>query len=297
MGISAENITTEATEGTENNVLEYYHLGKIQIDGAIDMYEKGNFICATSLAGAANTLLSSLIEDQNKKFSADHSNALADLKRSLCENYKIKEEDLPDLSQPRNALKHYAEGACKKEWNIKANAETEICCASYNLLILTQKTTKRISAFIANITKPNPSSEVSVPSVVNNNYKSSEQSLNQLSGKIIDAAIHVHKLLGPGLLESAYQAALAHTLATQNIPFEKEKTIPVQMDDITIAAGYRADFVVGGQIILEIKSVERLAEIHNAQLLTYMKLGKFSLGILLNFNEKLLKDGIRRMKL
>jgi GxxExxY protein len=290
VGVSTENITTESTEGTENNVLEYYHLGEIQIDGAIDMYEKGNFICAASLAGAANTLLYSLIEDQNKRFSMDSSNALADLKRYLCKN-GFKEENLPDLSRPRNALKHYAEGACEKEWNIKANAETEIVCASYNLLKLTQKTTKRISAFTANITKPNSFS------VVNNNYKSPEQSLNQLSGEIIDAAIHVHKLLGPGLLESAYQAALAHTLTTKNIPFEKEKTIPVQMDDITITAGYRADFVVDGQIILEIKSVEKLAAIHDAQLLTYMKLGKFSLGILLNFNEKLLKDGIRRMKL
>lgn len=268
MSVSAENITTETTKSTENNALEYYRLGEIQIDGAIDMYEKGNFICATSLAGAANTLLSSLIKNQNKKFSANHSNPLADLKCSFCENDKTKE-----------------------------SAETEIRCAGYNLLELTQKPAKRILDFIANTAKPNSSSVVSVPSVVNNNDKSSEQSLNQLSGKIIDAAIHVHRLLGPGLLESAYQVALAHTLTTQNIPFEKEKTIPVQMDDITIAAGYRADFVVGEQIILEIKSVEKLAEIHNAQLLTYMKLGKFSLGILLNFNEKLLKDGIRRMKL
>ncbi len=121
--------------------------------------------------------------------------------------------------------------------------------------------------------------------------------LNKISGQIIDCAIQVHKVLGPGLLESAYQAGLAHMLAKHNIAFEKEKTISVMMDDFPIDAGYRADFIVGGKIIVEIKSVKRLESIHEAQLLTYMKLGGFSLGLLLNFNEVLMKHGIKRMKL
>lgn len=122
-------------------------------------------------------------------------------------------------------------------------------------------------------------------------------SLNILSGKVIDSAIHVHRKLGPGLLESAYQHGLAYIFSKNEIPFVQEKTISILMDDFPIDAGYRADFIVAGKIILEIKSVERLLPIHEAQLLTYMKLGRFELGLLLNFNEQLLKNGIKRMKL
>lgn len=121
--------------------------------------------------------------------------------------------------------------------------------------------------------------------------------LNVLSGKIIDCALQVHKKLGPGLLESAYQHGLAYMFSKNKIMFEKEKIIPVLMDDFPIDAGYRADFIVQSKIILEIKSAEKLLPIHEAQLLTYMKLGHFELGLLLNFNEKLLKNGIKRMKL
>ncbi|MCB1783970.1 MAG: GxxExxY protein [Alphaproteobacteria bacterium] len=123
------------------------------------------------------------------------------------------------------------------------------------------------------------------------------EDLNILSGKIIDCAIQVHKKLGPGLLESAYQHALAYLLSKNDIPFEKEKTISVMIDNFPIDAGYRADIIVGRKIIVEIKSVEKLLPIHQAQLLTYMKLGGFELGLLLNFNEQLLKNGIKRMKL
>lgn len=123
------------------------------------------------------------------------------------------------------------------------------------------------------------------------------ESLNQLSEKTIGCAIDVHRKLGPGLLESAYQYGLAHLLLKNNISFEKEKTISVKMDDLLIDAGYRADFIIDNQIIVEIKSVNKLLPIHEAQLLTYMKLGDFELGLLLNFNEKLLKNGIKRMKL
>lgn len=123
------------------------------------------------------------------------------------------------------------------------------------------------------------------------------EDLNILSGQVIDCAIQVHKRLGPGLLESAYQHGLAYFFSKKGIPFEKEKMISIMIDDYPIDAGYRADFVINKKILLEIKSVEKLVPIHEAQLLTYMKLGGFSLGLLLNFNEKLQKNGIKRMKL
>jgi len=123
------------------------------------------------------------------------------------------------------------------------------------------------------------------------------ESLNSLSEKTIGCAIDVHRKLGPGLLESAYQYGLAHLLAKNNIPFEKEKTIAVKMDELLIDAGYRADCIINNEIIIEIKSVSKILPIHEAQLLTYMKLGKFELGLILNFNEKLLKNGIKRMRL
>lgn len=123
------------------------------------------------------------------------------------------------------------------------------------------------------------------------------ETLNILSGKIIDCAIQVHRKLGPGLLESAYQHGLAYIFSKNEIPFIQEKTISIVIDDFPIDAGYRADFIVGNTIILELKSVEKLLPIHEAQLLTYMKLGGFELGLLLNFNEKLLKNGIKRMRL
>lgn len=123
------------------------------------------------------------------------------------------------------------------------------------------------------------------------------EDLNTLTGKIIDCAIQVHKQLGPGLLESAYQHALSYMMAKHNIIFEKEKLIPVKIDNHIIDAGYRADFIIAGKIILELKSVEKLIPIHEAQLLTYMRLGEFKLGLLLNFNQHLLKDGIKRMRL
>ncbi len=123
------------------------------------------------------------------------------------------------------------------------------------------------------------------------------EDLNILSGQIVDCALQIHKKLGPGLLESAYQYGLAHYFLKNKIAFEKEKTIPIVLDDYPIDAGYRADFIIGQKIIVEIKSVERLMPIHTAQLLTYMRLGGFELGLILNFNEKLMKDGIRRVKL
>ncbi len=123
------------------------------------------------------------------------------------------------------------------------------------------------------------------------------EDLNSLSQRILGCAIAVHKKLGPGLLESAYQHGLGYMLSKNGIPFEKEKTISVMIDDFPIDAGYRADFIIQDKLIIEIKSVQQLLPIHEAQILTYMKLGGFELGLLLNFNEKLLKNGIKRFKI
>ncbi|HEY8189569.1 MAG TPA: GxxExxY protein [Micavibrio sp.] len=123
------------------------------------------------------------------------------------------------------------------------------------------------------------------------------EDLNTLSGRIIDCALQVHKKLGPGLLESAYCHGLTYVFSRQEILFEKEKIISIHIDNCQIDAGYRADFIIDDKILLEVKSVEKLLPIHEAQLLTYMKLGNYELGFLLNFNHKLMKDGIKRMRL
>lgn len=123
------------------------------------------------------------------------------------------------------------------------------------------------------------------------------EEMNSLSGQIVDCGIYIHRQLGPGLLESAYQKALTWIFTRRNIPFEKEKSVPVTIDGFIIDDAFRADFIVGGKIILETKSVRTLQPIDEAQLLTYMRLGGYPLGLLMNFNERLLKDGIRRMRL
>ncbi len=117
----------------------------------------------------------------------------------------------------------------------------------------------------------------------------------QLTGQIIGAAIEVHKQLGPGLLESTYQACLCHELELRGISFECEKPLPLEYKGIKLECGYRIDLLVAGLVIVEIKSVEALAPIHEAQLLTYLKLTGIKIGFLINFNVVLLKDGIRRL--
>ncbi len=114
-----------------------------------------------------------------------------------------------------------------------------------------------------------------------------------LSNKVIGAAIEVHKTLGPGLLESTYQQCLAHELKLQNINFEMEYPLPVAYKGIHLDCGYRIDLLIEGEIILELKSVERLKGIHEAQILTYMKLANIKQGFLINFNVKLLKQGLK----
>jgi len=118
--------------------------------------------------------------------------------------------------------------------------------------------------------------------------------LNRLSHEIIGAAIEVHRALGPGLLESAYHECLCRELVVRGIPFHKEVPLPLQYKGVHLECGYRIDTVVASQIVVECKSVEVLAPIHDAQLLTYLRLGGYKLGLLINFNVVLLKDGIHR---
>jgi GxxExxY protein len=119
--------------------------------------------------------------------------------------------------------------------------------------------------------------------------------INQLSNKIIGAAIEVHKTLGPGLLESAYQKCLSHELRLRGISFADEKPLPLIYKGEKLDCGYRLDFVVKNAIIVELKSCEKLEPIHKAQLLTYLKLSDLKLGLLLNFNVPLMRDGIVRI--
>lgn len=123
-----------------------------------------------------------------------------------------------------------------------------------------------------------------------------ENDQSTLTGKIIGAAIDVHRVLGPGLLESAYEACLIYELRLRKMKVENQKAMPVFYKDVMLDCGYRADLVVGDQVIVEIKSVASIASIHEAQLLSYLKQSDCKYGLLINFNVKLLKDGIRRFK-
>jgi len=118
--------------------------------------------------------------------------------------------------------------------------------------------------------------------------------LNDLTEKIIGCAIKVHRVLGPGLLESAYEICLAYELNKAGLKIEKQVALPVFYEAIRLDAGYQLDIVVEDLIILELKAVERILPIHEAQLLTYLKLTNKKLGLLINFNVALLKDGIKR---
>jgi GxxExxY protein len=118
--------------------------------------------------------------------------------------------------------------------------------------------------------------------------------LNDLSEKIIGCAIKVHRTLGPGLLESTYEVCLVHELKKAGLKVERQVPLPVIYDGIQLDAGYQLDILVEDTIILELKSVENLLPIHEAQLLTYLKLADKKLGLLINFNVTLLKNGIKR---
>lgn len=122
-----------------------------------------------------------------------------------------------------------------------------------------------------------------------------QHDMNKISGAIVDAALRVHKNFGPGLLEKVYEESLYCLLTKDGFHVEKQKEIPVFIEDIKLDTGFRLDLLVENTVIVEIKSTERFLPLHEAQLYTYLKLSKKPLGLLINFNVKLLKDGIKRM--
>lgn len=117
---------------------------------------------------------------------------------------------------------------------------------------------------------------------------------NEVSYKIIGAAIEVHKALGPGLLESAYQECLGYKLVEEGLRVEKEKPMPLVFEEVNMDVGYRMDILVEGKVVIELKSVEALTDVHRAQILTYLKLGDYRLGLLINFNVAKLMQGVER---
>jgi GxxExxY protein len=118
---------------------------------------------------------------------------------------------------------------------------------------------------------------------------------DRLSNRVILAAIEVHRALGPGLLESTYEECLCHELALQGLAFERQVALPVRYKGVGLDCGYRLDLIVADKLVLELKAVTRFEPIHEAQLLTYLKLANKKLGLLLNFNVPLLRDGIKRI--
>jgi GxxExxY protein len=119
--------------------------------------------------------------------------------------------------------------------------------------------------------------------------------INEISGQIVDAAMKVHSALGPGLLESAYEACLSYELSKRGLRVQRQAELPVTYEGIRIDVGYRIDLLVEGVVVIEIKSLSELAPIHKAQLLIYLKLSDRRVGLLINFNVEQLKDGIKRM--
>ncbi|RXP44568.1 GxxExxY protein [Lutibacter sp. HS1-25] len=118
---------------------------------------------------------------------------------------------------------------------------------------------------------------------------------NDIATKIIGCAIDVHKNLGAGLLESAYQECLYYKLKKEGLRVEKEKPMPIIYENVKLECGYRIDLLVENKVVIELKSVDSLNDVHMAQTLTYMKLGNYKLGLLINFNVILLKQGIKRI--
>jgi GxxExxY protein len=117
----------------------------------------------------------------------------------------------------------------------------------------------------------------------------------QLTHEIIGSAIEVHKVLGPGLLESAYEICMAHELTLRGLRFERQKPLPVIYKEVKLEEGYRIDLLVEGKIVVELKAIEKLAPIHDATLFTYLRLAECRIGLIINFNVPVLTDGIRRL--
>ena len=120
---------------------------------------------------------------------------------------------------------------------------------------------------------------------------------NELTHGIIGAAIEVHRCLGPGLLESCYEECLARELQLWSLPFERQKALPVVYRDVKLECGYRIDLLVDGRVVVELKAIEAIAPVHEAIVLTYLRLSGCKLGLLINFNVAVLKDGIRRFRI
>ena len=118
---------------------------------------------------------------------------------------------------------------------------------------------------------------------------------DKISNQIIGSAIEVHRALGPGLLESAYEECLCRDFLLKNITFERQVGVPVVYKGVSLDCGYRLDIVVAGLVIIELKTIKRFEPIHDAQLLTYLKLTKLKLGVLLNFNVPIMKHGIKEL--
>jgi GxxExxY protein len=116
-----------------------------------------------------------------------------------------------------------------------------------------------------------------------------------MSGQVIGFCIEIHRELGPGLLESVYEEALAHELQAAGVPFERQRVVPVFYKGVLLPCGFRIDYLIGGAIVLELKAVTELLPIHHAQVLTYLRLDRRPLGLLVNFNVPVLRDGIRRV--
>jgi GxxExxY protein len=119
--------------------------------------------------------------------------------------------------------------------------------------------------------------------------------INQLTGEVIGAAIEVHKTLGPGLLESAYEECLCFELNKKQIQFERQKPLPVEYKEVKLDCGYRLDLLIPNKLIVELKACDTLLPVHQAQLLTYLKLTGIKTGLLINFNVPILKEGIKRL--
>ena len=128
-------------------------------------------------------------------------------------------------------------------------------------------------------------------------HRDTETQRDPLSDTVIGAAIEVHRTLGAGLLESVYEECLCHELKCLMLNFRRQVELPIQYKSISFDCAYRIDIVVENQLVLELKAVEKILPIHEAQLLTYLKLGGFSTGLIINFNTPVLKDGLKRMKL
>jgi len=118
---------------------------------------------------------------------------------------------------------------------------------------------------------------------------------NEIAKEVVDAAYHVHVVLGPGLLESVYERVLHHELNKRGLHTQAQVGVPIEYDGICFNEGFRADLIVEGRVIIELKSVERVLPVHHKQLLTYLRLLDKSLGLLINFNEAKIKDGIHRI--